>query len=171
MPGTAGMHLNFSLDDFRVGISGEEFAGSVLRDGAASVSASASGLSQTQEWNETVRFDGFPIISAAIDWTATFAAAQGQSIVAGEPLPDGAYTPGGIFVYRQGNQQSAFAVTTTEALQYSAECAAGVFEGLADSPFTAGQFRVAFSGQQGAGFVQITYSDCGFPLVQFMGVQ
>jgi len=169
-PGTAGMALAFGLDNFRVGMANQEFSGSVVRDGDGAVSVSETGLSQSQDWRETIRFDGFPAISAAIDWTAAFAVAQGQSFVPGEPLPDGTYTPNGTFVYREGNRQSAFSVTTLESLEYSAECAAGVAEGLADTPFMGGVLRIAFAGQEGRGFVQVSYDACSFATAQFVAV-
>ena len=167
-PGTAGMALAFGMDNFRVDMSNAEFSATVTRNGDGTVSVLETGLSQTQEWTESVRVDGFPAISAAIDWSATFAATGGE-IVANEPLPDGTFTPNGTFVYREGNRQSAFSVTTVEALQYSAECAAGVAEALADTPFTDGVLRIAFAGQEGVGFVQVSYAECGFATVQFVG--
>jgi hypothetical protein len=124
------------------------------------VSASQSGLSQTENWKEVAVFTGITSASVDINWTATFAAAQGQSLTAGHALPDGTYSPSGGVSFQQGNRVASFNVTTMEALQYSASCAAGVAQGTSISPFSAGRVRVAVTSQQGSGFADVTYSSC-----------
>lgn len=168
LPGTAGMAFNMALDNFRFTFSGVEGSGFVRRDGMTSVAANASGLSQTVSWLESAQLSGYPALGADIDWSATFAAAQGSTITAGQPLPDGVYTPNGSFEYRQGGRSAHFTVTTVEALQYSAECAAAVAEGLAWSPFTAGTVRVAVRNDGNMGFAQITYSACNEATVVYV---
>jgi hypothetical protein len=59
-------------------------------------------------------------------------------------------------------------VTTVEPLQYSAECAAAVAEGLAWSPFTGGTVRVAVRNDGNMGFAQVTYSDCNEATVVYV---
>jgi hypothetical protein len=125
-----------------------------------SVLADQSGLSQTVSWLESAQLSGYPTLGADIDWSATFAAAQGSTITTGEPLPDGVYTPNGSFEYRQGGRTAQFTITTVEPLQYSAECAAGVAAGTAWSPFTAGVVRVAIRNDGNLGFAEVTYLDC-----------
>ena len=167
-PGTAGMALGFALDNFRVAFSGTDFSGWVVRNGSASVAATATGLSQTHDWTESARVAGFPGLAVSIDWTATFAAAQDQTITPGAPLPDGTYVPGGTIHFQHGDAASTLTVTTTTALQYSAACAAGVAEGTATTPFSSGEVRVAFSGQQGRGYALVTYASCGFATVSYV---
>lgn len=170
-PGTSGMALTFSLDDFRVAFSGAEMSGHVFRDGTTSVSASETGLSQMMDWTESAEVTGHPALGVDIDWTATFAAAEGQSIIAGQPLPDGLYVPNGTVQYREGRIRSALAVSTPTPLQYSAACAAGVIEGTAVTPFTGGEARVAFAGPEGRGFVRVTYANCDYATVAFVAQQ
>jgi hypothetical protein len=167
-PGTAGMALNLSLDNMQIKLSSPDASGTVTRDGSASVSASTSGLSQTQDWTQTARITGLPAIGVDINWAATFAAAQGQSITAGQPLPDGTYQPNGSIRYQEGKRASSFSVTTVTPLQYSATCAAGIANGTAMTPFTAGQVDVAFSDQGRSGKVSVTYADCNYATVQFV---
>lgn len=164
-PATAGAALNFALDNFRLSFSGSEGTFSVLRDGSAAVSATTGGLSQTLDWSEVAEISGFPRVTADINWTASFAAAQGQTITAGQPLPDGAYQANGSVGYRQGNRTAAFSVTTLAPLQYSAECAAGMATGATMTPFTSGRVRVGVSGQEGRGFVEVTYAACNMATV------
>ena len=160
-PGTSGLALNFSLDHFRLGFSdGDGTTGSVTRHGSGSVSAAASGLSQTENWIETAQITGVPGASATIGWSATFAAAQGQSITAGNPLPDGTYTPNGSVSFSQGNRTASFSVETITPLQYSAACAAGVAEGTSISPFSAGKVRVTVTSSGGGGTAEVTYAGC-----------
>jgi hypothetical protein len=155
-PGTAGMALDVSLDNFTLAFASDQGTGKIVRDGSASVSASASGLSQTENWTESAQATGIPNISATLNWAATFAAAQGSSIVVGQALPDGAYSPNGSVSYREGNRTASFSVTTITPLAYSASCAAGVDQGTSLSPFTAGTVRVTANGKS----VDVTYSAC-----------
>jgi hypothetical protein len=168
LPGTAGMTLNFSLENFQIAISGAQGSGTIVRDGSASVAASETGLSQTHDWTESARVTGYPSIGVDVNWSATFAAAAGQTITAGQPLPDGVYQPNGSITYREGRRTSSFSVTTVTPLQYSASCAAGVANGTASTPFSAGEVQVAFSNAQHSGRVTITYADCSYATVQYV---
>jgi hypothetical protein len=168
VPGTAAAAFNLGVDNFRVTFSSQDVSGFVRRDGLTSVVAAASGLSQTVSWLESARIDGIPAIGADIDWTATFAVAQGQSIVAGQPLPDGAYSPNGTFDYRVGARQASFSVTTVSPLQYDAGCAAGVSDGSALTPFASGTIRIAYRTENRSGAVDVTYSDCFGANVQYV---
>jgi len=159
-PGTAGFALGFGLDHFKLAFSGSDASGFVGRDGSGTVSATSSGLSQTENWTEDAVVNGLTSVHVEINWTATFAAAQGQSITAGHALPDGAYSPNGGLSYRQGNRVASFTVTTIDPLQFSASCAAGVAEGTSLTPFTGGRIRVAVSSQHGSSSAEITYSQC-----------
>ena len=171
LPGTAAMAFDMALDNFKVVFSGIEGSGSVRRDGLTSVIATQTGLSQTVSWLESAQFSGFPTLGADIDWSATFAAAQGATITPGEALPDGVYQPNGSFEFRQGNRSAQFTVTTVEALQYSAECAAAVVAGTAMAPFTSGKVRVGVRNDEGRGYAEVTYVDCNEASVLYVGGQ
>lgn len=160
LPGTAAAAFNMALDNFRFTFAGTDMSGYVRRDGMTSVAASASGLSQAVSWLESAQITGYPSLGADIDWSATFAAAQGSTITAGEPLPDGVYNPNGSFEYRQAGRSAQFTITTVEALQYSAECAAGVVAGTVLSPFTAGKVRISVRNDGNMGFAEVTYLGC-----------
>jgi hypothetical protein len=167
-PGTAAMAFNMAMDNLRFTFSSAELSGYVRRDGMTSVSASQTGLSQTVSGLESAQLDGYPSLGVDVDWAATFAAAQGSTITQGEPLPDGVYNVNGSMEYRQGGRAAQFNITTVEALQYSAECAAAMAEGLVWSPFTAGTVRVAVRNAGNIGFAQITYSDCNEATVVYV---
>jgi hypothetical protein len=160
MPGTAAMAFNMAVDNFRITFSGTDLSGFVRRDGLTSVVATQTGLSQTVSWLESAQITGFPSLGVDIDWSATFAAAQGGTITHGEPLPDGVYHPNGSFDFRQGDRSAHFTVTTVEPLQYSATCAAGVVAGTTLAPFMAGKVRVAVSNDGNLGYAEVTYVDC-----------
>ena len=159
-PGTAGMALNFGLENFKLAFNGTGGSGYVTRDGTGSVSVASSDLSQTQHWTETGVVTGVASVSATLSWTATFAAAQGQSITAGQPLPDGVYQPNGSVTFTEGNRTATFAVETIDPLQYSAACAAGVAQGTSVSPFSSGRVRVSVTSQQVNAYADVTYSSC-----------
>lgn len=159
-PSTPSMALSFGLQNFTLAFSGSNGNGKVVRDGSATVTASPDALSQLSDWTESLQMTGIPTISAHINWAGTFTVAQGQSIVAGQPLPDGAFSPNGTVDYREGNRTASFSVETITPLQYSASCAAGVESGSALTPFSSGTVRVTVSSQQGAGSVDVTYTNC-----------
>ena len=167
-PGTAGMAFNMALDNVRFTFATDELSGYVRRDGLTSVSASQTGLSQTVSGLESAQLDGYPSLGVDVDWSATFAAAQGSTITHGQPLPDGVYNVNGSMEYRQAGRSAHFDITTVEALQYSAECAAAVAEGLAWSPFVAGTVRVAIRNDANMGFAQIVYTDCNEATVVYV---
>ena len=167
-PGTAGMAFNMALDNVRFTFSTAEFSGYVRRDGLTSVSASQTGLSQTVSGLESAELNGYPSLGVDVDWAATFAAAQGSTITHGEPLPDGTYNVNGSMEYRQAGRSAHFTITTVEALQYSAECAAAMAEGFAWSPFIAGTVRVAVRNDANMGFARITYTDCNEATVVYV---
>ena len=169
-PGTAGFALNFGMTNFRVVFDGADGRFTMTQNGQTSVNVSATGLSQTQDWTQSASAAGYGSFGMVVDWAATFAVAQGASIVPGEPLPNGTFSPNGTFRYNEGRRVAVLNVTTVTPLQYSAECAAMYELGEADSPFTAGEVRVAFSGDQGAGYVRITYAECSWADVVFIGV-
>jgi hypothetical protein len=167
-PGTAGMAFNMSLDNFRFTFTTPDVSGYVRRDGLTSVNVSGTGLSQAVSWLESARISGYPPIVADINWTATFAVAQGATITPGEPLPDGTYTPNGSFEFRQGDRSARFTVTTIEPLQYSAQCAADMGAGTAMSPFSSGKVRVSVSNDGNLGYAEVTYLACGQANVLFV---
>ena len=167
-PGTAAMAFNMAMDNVRFTFSSAELSGYVRRDGMTSVSASQTGLSQTVSGLESAQLNGYPSLGVDVDWAATFAAAQGSTITHGEPLPDGVYNVNGSMEYRQGGRAAQFNITTVEALQYSAACAAAVVEGFAWSPFTDGTVRVAVGNNGNVGFAQITYTDCNEATVVYV---
>lgn len=159
-PGTPGMALNYGLETFKVTFSGADGSGYLSRDGSGSVSVSATGLSQTVNWTDNFVLTGITSAGDVIHWAATFAAAQGQSIVAGRSLPDGVYQPNGSVTVNQDRRAASFSVTTIDPLQYSASCAAGVAAGTSLTPFTSGRVRVALTNQQSSASVDVTYSSC-----------
>lgn len=159
-PAQSGMALSFALDNFKLAFGGTDGSGYVSRNGTASVSVTSGGLSQSATWTDNAVLTGVASASDNINWTNSFVAAQGQSITAGQPLPDGAYSPNGSVTIHQGNREATFSVTTIDPLQYSASCAAGVAAGTSLTPFTGGRIRVAVSNQQNSGYVDVSYSGC-----------
>jgi hypothetical protein len=168
-PGTAGFNMSFGMDNFRIAMEDSDGRFVVSQDGTQLVSAAASGLSQVLDWAQSASVPGFGGIGMSIDWTNTFAPATGSSIVVGEPLPNGSFSPNGTLRYNEGRRVAVLNVTTVTPLAYDAECAAMYNEGIANSPFTGGEVRGAFSGTQGSGYVRITYAACDWANVVFIG--
>lgn len=169
LPGMAAPAFTMALEDLGSIIAIPELNGFASRDGMAAVSGNASGLSQTVSWLETSHYDGYATFGVGLDWSATFAAAQGSTITAGEPIPDGAYALNGSIRYRQDARSARFNVTTVQPLQYSTACVAAMAQGLAWAPFTAGMVRVAVQHNPDMGFYQITYTDCAVTFALISG--
>ena len=159
-PATPSLALNFGLDHFRIAFSGIDGTGAVSRNGSATVAVSASSLSQSMAWTDALEFTGAPKISADINWTGSFVAAQGQSLASGQPLPDGAYQANGTITYHEGRRVASFKVTTITPLQYSASCAAGSM-----TPFSVGHVVVEVTSSGGNGYADVTYSGCNMATV------
>lgn len=155
-PATPSMALDFSLQNFAIDFSGANGTGTISRNGSASVTASSNALSETSDWTEGLQMTGIPAVTAHINWAATFTVAQGQSLVAGQPLPDGAFSPSGSVDYREGNRMASFSLKTITPLQYSASCAAGVENGTSLTPFTSGTLEVSANSHT----VDVTYTNC-----------
>lgn len=156
----AGFGLNFGLTNFKIAFSGSNGSGYVSQNGTGSVTLVSNVLQQTENWNLAAVLTGVQSASASINWNGSFTAAQGQTLSPGHSLPDGSYSPNGSFSYHEGNRVATFSIQTIDALQYSASCAAGVQQGTALSPFTAGRVHVTVSNQQNSGSVDVTYSNC-----------
>ena len=169
-PGTPGFNLTFGMDNFRVVFDGAEGAFTVTQNGTTTVSATANDMSQVQDWTQSASAAGYGSFGMTVEWTNTFAAAEAGSILVGQPLPNGSFSANGSFRYSEGRRVAVLNVTTVTPLQYNAECAAMVAEGMADSPFTGGEVRVAFSGDEGTGYARITYAECSWADVVFVGV-
>ena len=169
LPGMATPAFTMALEDVGITNAGTELNGFASRDGMAAVSGNASGLSQTVSWLENSHYDGYATFGVGLDWSGTFAAAQGSPITAGEPIPDGAYTLNGSIRYRQDARSARFNITTVQPLQYSTACVAAMAQGLAWAPFTAGMVRVAVQHNPDMGFAEITYTDCAVTVVLIGG--
>jgi hypothetical protein len=160
LPGMASPAFTMTLEDLGSTIEGPELTGFASRDGWMTVSASGSGLSQIVSWLETSHYAGYATFGVGLDWSATFTAAQGSTITAGEPIPDGIYMFNGSIRLRRDARSARFIVTTIEPLQYNPACVTAMAQGLGWTPFSAGVVRVAVQHNPAMGFYQTTYTDC-----------
>ena len=164
-PEIAGMSFQLLMNSVKVGINDPENGTiNVTRNGTGSVEHSASLLSQVHDFSTTVQAPGV-FARFATEWDLDFEAAQGASIVAGAPLPDGTYTPSGKTVIEQMRDRYTFTVSAPVALAYSAACAADQFTYY--NPFTSGTLRVDAVGNEGSGYVEVVFSGCMEPTVTY----
>jgi hypothetical protein len=164
-PTVAGMSFGLAMNAVRVAVTDPEFGTiTVTRDGTGSVDHAASHLDQLYDFSTLVRAQGVSA-SFATEWDLDFDAAPGSSIVAGEPLPDGTYTPSGTTIIEQMRDRYTFIVSAPTPLAYSATCAADPF--MYDNPFSAGILRVDAAGAEGEGYVEIVFADCLEPTITY----
>lgn len=166
-PTVAGMSFDLVMNGIRVAITDPEVGSvSVTRNGNGSVAHTAASLTQVHDFSTRVESQGISALFST-EWDLDFDAASGSSIVAGEPLPDGTYAPSGKTVIEQEGARYTFTVSAPEALQYSAACAADEF--TYDNPFTSGVLFVEAAGSEGAGWVEVVFSDCLEPTITYYG--
>jgi hypothetical protein len=167
LPSTAGFGYNATLNDFAVSIIDPEF-GTITagRDGTMGVAVTPNLLTLTQTMQLSVTAPETPATSVTSLISATFAPAQGTSLVAGQPLPSGTYTPSSTVTINQAGQNVVFTLSAPTPLQYDAGCAAG--DDL--SAFAAGEVRATISGPHGNGYVRMRWIECGLPEVVFVAV-
>lgn len=102
--------------------------------------------------------------SLANNWSIQFDAAQGQTIVMNDSLPDGDFTLQGNFVYDVNGQRFNMSVRTETPLTFDSTCANQVH------PFTGGEIRAHLGGPNGQVYIKITYTACGVePTVVLVG--
>lgn len=166
-PAVAGMSFALAMNAIKVAMDDVEFGTiTVTRDGDGSVDHTPTQLSQVHDFSTLVQAEG---VSArfATEWDLDFDAASGTSIVAGEPLPDGTYTPSGTTVIEQAGARYTFTVSAPTPLSYSAACAADPL--TYDNPFSAGVLFVEAAGTDGAGWVEVVFGECMEPTVTYYG--
>ena len=164
-PTLAGMSFSLAMNAIRVAVTDPEFGTiTVTRDGTGSVDHTAAHLDQAYDFATLVRAQGASA-RFATEWDLDFDAAPGASIVAGEPLPDGTYTPSGTTIIEQMRDRYTFTVSAPTPLAYSATCAADPF--MYDNPFTAGVLRVDAAGGETDGYVEIVFSECLEPTITY----
>ena len=166
LPQTAGFGYSATLNDLTVSITGPEGGFSFGRDGTQSVAVTSNLLTLTQNMILDVTATGAPSTSITSLISATFAPEQGASLVPGQPLPSGVYTPSSTITINQAGQNVVFSLSTPTPLQYDAGCAAGVDP----SAFVAGEVRASISGPHGNGYVRLRWVECGLPQVVFVAV-
>ncbi|MGH7719541.1 MAG: hypothetical protein ACREON_11960 [Gemmatimonadaceae bacterium] len=162
-PAVAGLAFNITLGALRFAFSDPQGSGSITRDGTQSVRIAGSGLSQSHDFTLAAELTGEDAVLLESEWGASFVPAQGQSIVFGQPLPSGTYTPGGTTRWTRGDNEYSFTLVTHTPLAYDRDCLGEL------SLFRSGELHVALSGTEGRAYVRIRYADCGEPEVVFVG--
>jgi hypothetical protein len=166
-PDVAGMSFALAMNAIKVAMHDVEFGTiTVTRGGEGSVAHTATQLSQVHDFSTLVQAEGMSA-RFATEWDLDFDAAPGATIVAGEPLPDGTYTPSGTTVIEQAGARYTFTVSAPTPLSYNAACAADPL--TYDNPFSAGILFVEAAGTNGAGWVEVVFADCMEPTVTYYG--
>lgn len=160
LPQDAGFGYNATLNDLTVSISDPEFGTiNAGRDGTMGVAVSPTLLTLSQNLTLNISGDDIPATGVTTLINATFAPAT--ALVAGQPLPNGVFTPSSTVSVSQLGQNVTFTLSAPTPLQYNATCAA---EGEA-SVFTAGEARGTIQGPHGNGYVRVVWTDCQLPEV------
>jgi hypothetical protein len=162
-PNTAGLAATATLTQLTATISDGTNSFSINRDGSVQVSATALGLSQSQNMTVVLSATGQPTLTVHSNWSATFV--PSAAIVGGQPLPSGVFTPSSSISTSRAGRDFTFTLAAPTPLQYNAGCAASEISG---SAFSAGEVRATLSGPEGNGYLRILWEDCAAPRVVFV---
>ena len=134
---------------------------SETRTGTRVVTANASSASLVDSITTQFVKNGAATGVLVNDLTLSFTPNSGSSLVLGQPLPNGALEANGTVSWtKTGAAVDSFTVSTTTPLAYDAACA-----GTSASPFDAGQLRLVISDGSVKTYGQITWANCGAPVV------
>ena len=165
-PGTAvGYTGTFTNLLVYLGLGGSDFF-SVELDGSHGVTGTPTVATLSENLVTTLNGQsGQGTIGGTLsnNWQIQFTAAQGETIVMDDVLPDGSFAVNGTFTYDVNDERFSFTVQTTTALAFDSGCTQA-------HPFSAGEFRAHVSGQGGNVYIKVTYLGCGVePSVELFG--
>jgi hypothetical protein len=129
----------------------QRFSYTAVRNGTRALTGSAAGFSL----GNTITVDRtYPVRAPSTvshDLLLAFTPAAGQSVAAGEPLPDGTFTKSGTFSWSRGGRTRTFVVTTPAALEWDASCPT-------DRKIVAGETRATLSD---GSYIRTVWTGCG----------
>jgi hypothetical protein len=166
-PSPTAVGYNGTFTDFLLKLlgNGSDFA-SIKLDGTHSVLGTPGSATLSENMVTTVNAqDNGESLTGSLsnNWSVTFTPAVGQNLEMDTPLPDGAFSVNGTFVYNVNGQHFSFGVQTQAPLQYDSACDIGF-------PFSSGELRARVGGPNGRAYVKVTYTACGTqPTVEFFG--
>ena len=108
-PNTAGLAATATLTQLTATISDGTGSFSINRDGSIQVSATALGLSQSQNVTAVLSATGQPTLTVHSNWSATFV--PSAAIVGGQLLPSGVFTPSSTISTSRAGRDFTFTLT------------------------------------------------------------
>ncbi len=152
-PSSADFAYQATLHDLEFKFTGPQgnLSFTATRNGTRVLSGNASGASLSN--NITVERT-FPVRQPAAvthNLLLTFTPDPGESLVLGQPLPNGTFVKSGTFTWTRGSNTRTFVVTTVTPLVWDASC-------TTDRKIASGEIHATLGG---GGYVRTVWSGCG----------
>ena len=122
-----------------------------VRNGTRVLSGNAAGASLSNTMTVVRTFPVRQPATASHNLLLTFTPAQGESLVPGQPLPNGTFQQSGTFTWSRGSVTRTFVVTTVDPLVWDASC-------TTDRKVASGEIRATLGD---GGYVRTVWSGCG----------
>jgi len=122
-----------------------------VRNGTRVLSGNAAGASLSNTITVVRTFPVRQPATASHNLLLTFTPAQGESLAAGQPLPNGTFQQSGTFTWSRGSVTRTFVVTTVDPLVWDASC-------TTDRKVASGEIRATLGD---GGYVRTVWSGCG----------
>ncbi len=141
------------LDDFRWSYTNPDATRSytAVRNGTRVLTGNAAGLSLTNTVTLVRSFATRPETTIQHNLLLSFTPAAGQSLVRGEPLPDGTITKSGTLIWSRNGRSRTFTVTTVVPLVWDSTCPT-------HRKIVAGEIRASLAD---GSYVRTVWTGCG----------
>jgi hypothetical protein len=164
------MHPDPSLFDFSSKATNLEFAftasgvtSSETRNGTRQLTATSSLASESNDVTTVFVKAGAPAGTLNNSLAVSFTPSTGNTLAVGEPLPRGTIQASGTIGWTSasaGATADTFTVSTVAPLVYDPTCAAA-----SASRFDSGQLKVVIADGSVKTYAQVTWTNCGAPVV------
>lgn len=152
-PGAADLAVTATLTDllFKYTNPSATLTFSALRNGTRTLTGNAQGAALSNQVTVVRSAPGRQDASVTHNLLLSFTPATGQSLVFGQPLPDGTFTRTGTFTWARGGVSRTFTVTTVTPLVWDSSC-------TTDRKIAAGEIHATLAD---GSYIRTVWTGCG----------
>lgn len=152
-PSAPDFAVEATLDDltWRFTSSNDRWSYTAVRNGSRVITGSAAGFSVS---NMVTVVRTYPVRvpgTVSHNLLLSFTPAVGETLEAGEPLPDGTFTKSGTFTWSRNGRSRTFTVATIAPLEWDASCST-------DRKVVAGEIRATLPN---GSYIRTVWTGCG----------
>jgi hypothetical protein len=152
-PSSADFAYQANLTDFQFKFTSPNQARSytALRNGTRTLTANAASASLTNNITVVRSFTNRADATVSHNTLLTFTAAEGESLAAGQPLPNGTLVKSGTLIWSRNGASRTFTVTTVQPLVWDASC-------TTDRKITSGEIHWTLAD---GSYIKTVWNGCG----------